>query len=62
MDPKCGHAKNEIVYVQLSITIVLQQFSLGQVVEDKQKLVQIAIVFNILGTCKPMTNYEDFSL
>jgi hypothetical protein len=23
LDPKCGHAKNEIVYVQLSITIVL---------------------------------------
>ncbi len=29
MDPKCGHAKNEIVYVQLSTTIVLQQLSLG---------------------------------
>jgi len=24
MDPKCGHAKNEIVYDQLSTTIVLQ--------------------------------------
>jgi hypothetical protein len=24
MDPKCGHAKNEIAYVQLSTTIVVQ--------------------------------------
>jgi hypothetical protein len=23
LDPKCGHAKNEIVYVQLSTTIVI---------------------------------------
>ncbi len=35
LDLKCGHAKNEIVYVQLSIIIILQQLSLGQVVEDK---------------------------
>jgi hypothetical protein len=25
MDPKCGHSKNEITYVQLSTTIVFQQ-------------------------------------
>ncbi len=37
MDPKCGHAKNEIANIQLSTTIVLQQLDLGQVVEDKQK-------------------------
>jgi hypothetical protein len=24
MDPKCGHAKDEIAYVHLSTTIVLQ--------------------------------------
>jgi hypothetical protein len=29
MDPKCGHVKNEIVYDQLSTTIVLQLFNLG---------------------------------
>jgi hypothetical protein len=29
MDPKCGHAKDEIAYVQLSTTIVLQQLELG---------------------------------
>ncbi len=29
MDPKRGHAKNEIVYAQLSTTIVLQQLSFG---------------------------------
>jgi hypothetical protein len=28
--------------------------------EDKQKLVQFAIVFNLLSKGKPMTNYEDF--
>jgi hypothetical protein len=28
MDPKCGHAKNEIVDFQLSTIIVFQQFSL----------------------------------
>jgi hypothetical protein len=39
MDPKCGHAKNEITNAQLSTTIVLWQLDLGQVVEDKQKLV-----------------------
>jgi len=39
MDPKGMHVKNEISYVQLFTTIVLQQLSNGQVVEDKQKLV-----------------------
>jgi hypothetical protein len=28
--------------------------------EDKQNLVQFAIVFNLLNKGKPMTNYEDF--
>jgi hypothetical protein len=28
--------------------------------EDKQKIVQFAIVFNLLSKGKPMTNYEDF--
>ncbi len=40
MDLKCGHAKNEIAYVQLSITIILQQLDLGQTMEEKWKLVQ----------------------
>jgi hypothetical protein len=35
MDPKCGHAKNEIEYVQLSTTIVFQQFDLGNAIENK---------------------------
>jgi hypothetical protein len=39
MDPKGMHVKNEIFYVQLFTTIVLQQLSNGQAVEDKQKLV-----------------------
>jgi hypothetical protein len=39
MDPKDMHVKNEISYVQLLTTIVLQQLSNGQVVEDKRKLV-----------------------
>ncbi len=29
MDPKCGHAKDEIAYVHISTTIVLQQLDLG---------------------------------
>ncbi len=29
MDPKCGHAKDEIAYVQLSTIVVLQQLELG---------------------------------
>jgi hypothetical protein len=60
MDPKCGDAKNEIVYVQLSTTIVFQQLNLCQIVEDKQKIIQFATIFNILNKGKPMTNYEDF--
>jgi hypothetical protein len=60
VDWKCGHPKNEIVYVQLSTTIVFQQFSLGQAMEDKQKLVQFATIFNLLSKGKSMTNYEDF--
>ncbi len=59
-DPKCGDAKKEIVYVQLWTTIVFQQINLGQIVEDKQKLIQFAIIFNILSKGKPMKNYEDF--
>jgi hypothetical protein len=39
MDPKCGHAKDEIAYVQLSTTIVLQQLDLGWVMEDNKKIV-----------------------
>jgi hypothetical protein len=35
MDPKCGHAKNEIAYVQLSTTIVFQQLDLGKAMENK---------------------------
>jgi hypothetical protein len=35
MDPKCGHAKNEVAYVQLFTTIVFQQFDLGKAIEDK---------------------------
>jgi hypothetical protein len=30
MDPKCGHAKNENAYAQLSTTIIFQQLDLGQ--------------------------------
>ncbi len=62
MDKKCGHAKNEIIYVQLSTIIILRQLNLGQEVEDKQKLVQFAIVFNILSKGKPIIDYEDFNL
>ncbi len=62
LDPKCGHAKNEIIYVQLSTIIVLQQLSLGQAMEDKQKLVQFATIFSLLSKGKSMTNYEDFQL
>jgi len=29
MDPKCGHVKYGIAYVQLSTTIVLQHLDLG---------------------------------
>jgi hypothetical protein len=39
MDPKCGHEKNEVVYVQLSIKIVFHQVNIGQVVQDKKKLI-----------------------
>jgi hypothetical protein len=39
MDQKCGHAKNEVVYVQLSIKNVFHQVNIGQVVEDKKKLI-----------------------
>jgi len=60
MDPKWGHAKNGIVDFQLSIIIVFQQFSLCQAIEDKEKLVQFAIVFNLLSKGKPMIDYEDF--
>ncbi len=54
------HVKNEIFYVQLFTTIVLQQLSNGQAVEDKQKLVQFAIIFNLLNKGKSMIHYEDF--
>jgi len=29
MDPKCGHAKDEIAYVQLLTIVVFQQLELG---------------------------------
>ncbi len=60
MDPKCGHAKNEIVHVQLLITIVLQHLCFGQAMENKQKLVQFTSIFTLLSKCKPMIDYEDF--
>ncbi len=59
MDPKCGHLKNEIVYVQLSTIIIFQQFNLGQAMEDKGKIVQFATIFILLNKGKPMTNYQD---
>ncbi len=59
MDPKCIHVKNEIYYVRLPITTILQHLNNGQTVEDKQKLVQFAIVFNLLSKGEPMTNHED---
>jgi hypothetical protein len=42
MDKKCGHVKNEIVYVQLS-TIVLQQLCLGQGVETSKNLFNLPL-------------------
>lgn len=59
MDPKWGHAKNEIAYVQLFTTIVLQQLDLGKAIENKWKFVQFATIFSLLNKGKPMTNYED---
>jgi hypothetical protein len=54
-----GHAKNEIAYVQLSITTVFQQLDLGKAMENKWKFVQFATIFSLLNKGKPMTNYED---
>jgi hypothetical protein len=59
MDPKCIHIKNEISYVQLFATTILQHLNNGQAMEDKWELVQFAIVFNLLSKGRPMTNYED---
>jgi hypothetical protein len=39
MDPKCGHVKNEVVYVQLSIKIIFHPINIGQVMEDKKILI-----------------------
>jgi hypothetical protein len=35
MDPKCMHVKNEICYVRLSPTTILQHLNNGQIMEDK---------------------------
>jgi hypothetical protein len=45
MDPNCECAKNEIDYVYMSITIVVQQFNLNQAMENEKKVVQFVIVF-----------------
>ncbi len=58
MDPKCEDAKNEIDYVQMSITIVLQQFNLNQAMENKNFFVQFAIFFYPINKDQPMTTYE----
>jgi hypothetical protein len=47
MDTKCGHAKIEITCAQLLITTIFQQLNLSDVMEDKQKFIQFAIVFNL---------------
>jgi hypothetical protein len=60
MDTKCGHAKIEIICAQLLITTIFQQLKLSDIMEHKQKLIQFAIVFNLLTKNKPMTSYEDF--
>jgi len=36
IDLRSRHAKNEIAYVQLLSTIILQYLDLGQVMENKQ--------------------------
>jgi hypothetical protein len=60
MDAKFGHAKIEIACAQLLITTIFQQLNLSDVMENKQKLIQFAIVFNLLTKGKPMINYENF--
>jgi hypothetical protein len=47
MDTKCGHAKIEITCAQLLITTIFQQLNFSDVMEDKQKFIQFAIVFNL---------------
>jgi hypothetical protein len=41
-------------------TIILQELSNGQAMEDKQNLIQFVTIFNLLNKDKPMTNYKDF--
>jgi hypothetical protein len=41
-------------------TTILQQLNNGQVVEDKWKFVQFAIIFSLLSKGKPMINYDNF--
>jgi hypothetical protein len=60
LDTKCGHAKIEITFAQPLITTIFQQLNLSDVMEDKQKFIQFAIVFNLLTKGKPMTSHEDF--
>ncbi len=46
MDPKCGHAKNEIVMLNYHQQLSSNIFNLGHTMENKQKLVQFATIFN----------------
>jgi hypothetical protein len=48
MDPKCMHVKNEIPYAQFSTTTIFQELNSGQTMVDKYKLVQFAIVFQLV--------------
>jgi hypothetical protein len=46
MDPKCGHAKNEIVMFNYQQQLFSNICNLGHTMKNKQKLVQFAIIFN----------------
>jgi len=46
MDPKCGHAKNEIVMLNYQQQLSSNIFNLGHTMENKQKLVQSTTIFN----------------
>jgi len=46
MDPKCGHAKTEIVMFNYQQQLSSNIFNPGHTKENKQKLIQFATIFN----------------
>jgi hypothetical protein len=53
------YQKNERLYVAINPDIVLNEILHG-VKKQKQKLLQLVIIFNLLSQIKPLIDYQKF--